>query len=685
MSVTRTINLNIQNNADAAAADFRKLDKSVSDVDAEVNRLKSSTKDSETNFKSLANIVKVLGTAFKAAGIGLVIALFAKFTEVLNQNQKVVDFFNTTFEALSLAFNDFFDFVSENFGSIVDAFKAIFEDPIQSIKDLGTAIKNNIIERFTSSIEAIGFLGEAIVKVFKGDFEGAAESAKNAGKELVDVVTGVDDTFDKTVETVGKVVEATSEYVSETVKAATANVELAKSAAIASARNQKIIEEKDREAELLRQIRDDETKSFEERKAASEQLAIVLDEQEKAMKRNAAAIVASAQAQFNKNDSDENQIALIEAQTEAAGVLAQVEGLRSEQKTSDVSLNKEIIDSENAVKESKTRLAIETKRINAEQIENELERLKELQKIDAEERALETIRLQQVVNSAAEGTQAKKDAQIALDEFVVEAERKRLERAKEIGEKEKEIAEGVAALKLEVNKDREQAEIDALEKEFAKKLELAKGNAELTKQVEEKLAEETAAIKKKFRDEERQLQLQGIMEALEIAERGAASIQALGDAVFAHKMKDLEKGSKEEEKVARKQFKFNKALQLGGAIIDAGKAITASLAQSPIAIGAVPNPAGIASLAFAATTSAANIAKIAASKFESPASSTQSPNPSGEISGGEAQAPQFNVVGDSGVNQLAELQQQPTQAFVVSGEVTTAQALDRNRVQNATL
>ncbi len=61
----------------------------------------------------------------------------------------------------------------------------------------------------------------------------------------------------------------------------------------------------------------------------------------------------------------------------------------------------------------------------------------------------------------------------------------------------------------------------------------------------------------------------------------------------------------------------------------------------------------------------------------------------GDLGGGgagsEAQAPQFNVVGDSGVNQLATLQQQPTQAFVVSGEVTTAQALDRNRVQNATL
>ena len=61
----------------------------------------------------------------------------------------------------------------------------------------------------------------------------------------------------------------------------------------------------------------------------------------------------------------------------------------------------------------------------------------------------------------------------------------------------------------------------------------------------------------------------------------------------------------------------------------------------------------------------------------------------GDLGGGgvgsEAIAPEFNVVGDAGINQLAQLQQQPTQAYVVSGEVTSAQALDRNRVTNATL
>jgi len=110
-------------------------------------------------------------------------------------------------------------------------------------------------------------------------------------------------------------------------------------------------------------------------------------------------------------------------------------------------------------------------------------------------------------------------------------------------------------------------------------------------------------------------------QAAEVAEKtfaqGLSAIQNLSDAVFAIKTKNLEKGSAAEEAAAKKQFKINKALQLSGAIIDGVKAISSSLAQSPVAIGPAPNPAGIASLAFAAVTSAANIAKIAASRYQS--------------------------------------------------------------------
>ena len=52
-----------------------------------------------------------------------------------------------------------------------------------------------------------------------------------------------------------------------------------------------------------------------------------------------------------------------------------------------------------------------------------------------------------------------------------------------------------------------------------------------------------------------------------------------------------------------------------------------------------------------------------------------------------AAAPQFNVVGTSGQNQIAQSlgNQPPVKAFVVSNDVTTAQSLDRNIVKTATI
>jgi hypothetical protein len=59
----------------------------------------------------------------------------------------------------------------------------------------------------------------------------------------------------------------------------------------------------------------------------------------------------------------------------------------------------------------------------------------------------------------------------------------------------------------------------------------------------------------------------------------------------------------------------------------------------------------------------------------------------GGMSGGAA--PSFNVVGQSGANQIAESigarDSQPTRAYVVGGDVTTQQGLNRGIVQNATL
>ena len=174
------------------------------EVEAKTGTATSEIKDLQNGIGKLNDEVvkgnKQTEKALKGVGIGLAIAAFAKLVEVFNENQKVLDFFNITFEVLSLAFNDFFNFLNNNIGTVIDYFKQSFEDPMQNVKDFGNAIKENLIERFESFLDTLGFLASAVKKVFSGDFAGALDDVKLAGKESLDVLTGVNDSFDKSVD-----------------------------------------------------------------------------------------------------------------------------------------------------------------------------------------------------------------------------------------------------------------------------------------------------------------------------------------------------------------------------------------------------------------------------------------------------------------------------------------------------
>ncbi len=187
---------------------------------------------------------------------------------------------------------------------------------------------------------------------------------------------------------------------------------------------------------------------------------------------------------------------------------------------------------------------------------------------------------------------------------------------------------------------------------------------------------DTATVEKVKADEatKRAEQFATIQKGFEFAEKTLGAIEGITSLAQANKLKGVQKGSKEEEKIMRKQFNLNKAMQLAGAVIDAGKAITASLASSPIAIGPVPNPAGIASLAFATITSATNIAKIASTTFTSstaPSTDTATPSttavaPSGPSLFGQANTgSQVNAGG--GTNNIT------VTAVVSETEITSSQ------------
>jgi hypothetical protein len=433
--------IELEAKADKAINGIEELKKEIQALNKQVVQSNKKTedglKDVEDASKATAKGLRGIGTAIKAIGIGLLLEAFNFFKKTIGENQQAIDFFNTTFEAMSLAFNDFINFITSNFGTVVDFFKAIFEDPLQSVKDLGTAIKNNIIERFESAIEVAGFLGTALKKLFQGDFAGALDAAKEAGKELIDVVTGVDDTFDKTVDIVKNVASATANYVKETIASARANVELNKQAEIARVLQQGLVETYDRQAEKLRQIRDDERNTLDERIKANNDLKAVLDEQEKAMLKQVNLQIKSAQAQYNKNKNQENYIALLEATQEREAVLAQIEGFRSEQLANDLALSREAFELQLALRQGYVDRAAAENEFNANFIQGEVAKLEATKAALQEETRLREQLLRDNLARTKLGTQAQIDATNELFEF-----------QQQQGQKEKQLDRQITEAKL---------------------------------------------------------------------------------------------------------------------------------------------------------------------------------------------------------------------------------------------
>jgi len=204
-----------------------------------------------------------------------------------------------------------------------------------------------------------------------------------------------------------------------------------------------------------------------------------------------------------------------------------------------------------------------------------------------------------------------------------------------------------------------------------KKLEIEAELAAAGKRIEIREAE--AEKKKKIDEEELQRRNELRQKTLELA---GNTFSALADLAGSFNAKN--------EKDARKQFQIQKAFNLGAAITNTAMAVTGALTAggNPIKLATGQQ---FVEAAIAATIGAANIIKIANSKFGGGGSSSSGGGGGSNAPAGAPMTANFNTIGSSGVNQLAQLQQTPAKAYVVSGEVTSAQALDRNRVQNATL
>jgi hypothetical protein len=206
-------------------------------------------------------------------------------------------------------------------------------------------------------------------------------------------------------------------------------------------------------------------------------------------------------------------------------------------------------------------------------------------------------------------------------------------------------------IKDEAEKERQQNEAANLESTSALRIQIMNKQIEDEKIVEQKEKER----KKKHRDE--------------LFDAAKAGLTAIGDlaVLFAGKSKAQQK----------KAFEVQKAVNIATATIDTFKGATTAFtsAGNPI-LGAVFAAAVVAA-------GLANISKIASTKFDEGAGGGGGGG--GAPSVPNVQAANFNVVGAGGANQLAQLSSNPIKAYVVSGEVSSAQSLDRNIVKNATI
>ncbi|CAB4137141.1 hypothetical protein UFOVP318_9 [uncultured Caudovirales phage] len=382
--------------------------------------------------KKSTGMFSTLGNAVKALGIVTVIAgAFNFFREALGKNQKVADTLAAVFGTIASVLNQLVNIVidattevgkSTNgfdaLGKVMDGLLRVVINPFKlSFFGIKLAIQG---AQLAWEKSPFGNGDPGRIKELNDSISETAENLKNtavdqfeAGKQIitnfVDAASSIGDVVTKTIDGTKKI------NIGATFEQQKAIVSLKNNAELAAATLGGLIEKYDRLAEQQRQIRDDETKSIDERIKANEELGKTLELQRKAQLAQAAQILAAAQAEANADKTNiQLQKAVIEAKNNVAGVEAQITGLLSEQKVNAIGLAKIKIELGKQETQATNQRLLNEQKAAVELIKNENDKLAAKKKIFEEESKLEIARLEANVKATNAGTEARKAAEIEL-------------------------------------------------------------------------------------------------------------------------------------------------------------------------------------------------------------------------------------------------------------------------------
>ena len=503
---------------------------------------------------------------------------------------------------------------------------SVFEDPKQAIIDFKDFIVQNITNRITSLIDTFGFLGSAIKKVFQRDFAGAMEDAKKAGSAYIDTMTGVKDTINKTKDAVGGLTD-------ELIREGNIAAQIADKRAKAVKLERDLITERSKanrdRADLLNKAVDKENFKLEERIGFLKEAGKIED------------------------DITNKELAAAKLRLDAKVLENEQANSTTEDLNEEAQLRANLIDLETAKLRKAKLVTTQISALNSEARSKDAAE----QKVIDDEAALKKKEKDDADKLTADEKKKKKEED---DADALVKENKRLADIKAITDK----------YKLEEdNTELEQLLID--EEKRLKELELLKATEEEKAQVRAFYADKTKKVKEKNAKEEKALERSVLNAKLGIAKQG---FDLLAD-------------------IAGKDSKVGKAMAIASATISGTQGVInafATASDSPITKAFPAYPFIQAGLAGAFALK--NIASIKSVDPTGRGSSGSVPSTSGGGGGGAPsipQAPSFNVVGDSGTNQLADAiggqEQKPVQAFVVASEVSSAQELDRNIIDGASI
>ena len=361
--------MNVKSNIKSVTKDTDELGESIVKATDETKNLdkglEETGKSGSKGFKAIGTAVKGFGLALKAAGIGLIISLFVTLKEALERNQKVMNAVNTIMSTVSTTFNqvanvltDVYEWVtksSDRFDGLKKVMSGLMTIALVPIKLLFFEMKLAIQAVQLAWEKWLGGADPQKIAELKGEMLETVESIKEMGLAAIEAAKDIGENVGDAIGEIGAIGKVAIDGISEiSIKS---NIELAKattaaanSSKLAEVAIQGLIEKYDRQAELQRQIRDDETKTFAERIEANKKLGEILDAQEQEMLALADTRVASAALELSANKENiELQVAYQQALNDRAGVEAQVAGFRSEQMTNEVSLNKELKETQKEV------------------------------------------------------------------------------------------------------------------------------------------------------------------------------------------------------------------------------------------------------------------------------------------------------------------------------------------------